>query len=150
MGYNLKTTDFQAAIGLAQLERLPSFVKKRQENHEYLDQCLANLKLDEKIIRTVATPGTKPSWFGYFLTLKEENKRRSVVQFLEANKVGTRLLFAGNLTRQPAFRDVPHEVSGTLLNTDKIMNDGFWVGIWPGLGKPHMEYIAGMIAKALQ
>ncbi len=149
LGYNLKTTDFQAAIGLAQLQRLPTFIKKRQENHEYLDQCLKNLGLEEKIILTKATPGTSPSWFGFYLTLREEDKRRSVVQFLEANKVGTRLLFAGNLIRQPAFRDVPHEVSGTLINTDKIMSDGFWVGIWPGLDKPHMEYIAEMIKKSL-
>jgi len=150
LGYNLKTTDFQAAIGLAQLDRLPSFVKKRQENHEYLDRCLAQLGLDEKIIRTKATPGTSPSWFGYFLTLREENKRRSVVQYLESHKVGTRLLFAGNLIRQPAFRDVPHEISGTLTNTDKIMNDGFWVGIWPGLDQSHMNYIADQIAGALR
>ena len=149
LGYNLKTTDFQAAIGLAQLQRLPTFIKKRQENHEYLDQCLKNLGLEEKIILTKATTGTSPSWFGFYLTLREEDKRRSVVQFLEANKVGTRLLFAGNLIRQPAFRDVPHEVSGTLINTDKIMSDGFWVGIWPGLDKPHMEYIAEMIKKSL-
>ena len=149
IGYNLKTTDFQAALGLAQLERLPGFVKKRQENHEYLDQCLAQLGLDDQIIRTVATPGTTPSWFGYFLTLRDENKRKSVVQFLENNKVGTRLLFAGNLTRQPAFKDVSFEVSGELTNTDKIMNDGFWVGIWPGLDKPHLDYIAETIKKSL-
>ena len=150
IGYNLKTTDFQAAIGLAQLDRLASFIKKRQENHEYLDQCLAQLGLEDKIIRTVATPGTTPSWFGYFLTLREENKRKSVVQHLENNKVGTRLLFAGNLTRQPAFMNVPHEVSGNLINTDKIMNDGFWVGVWPGLDQSHINYIAETISQALK
>lgn len=150
IGYNLKTTDFQAGVGLAQLERLPGFVKKRQQNHDYLDRCLLELGVSEKIHHTKATSGTSPSWFGYFLTLKEENKRRDVVQFLEKNKVGTRLMFAGNLTRQPAFQNVPHRIAEPLTNTDKIMNDGFWVGIWPGLDEPHLNYIADMIGKAIR
>lgn len=149
LGYNLKSTDFQAGVGLAQLERLSGFVKKRQENHEYLSQCLKQMGMEQKIILTEATPGTTPSWFGYYLTLRDENRRKDVVQYLEKNKVGTRLLFAGNLIRQPAFKDVAYEISGSLTNTDKIMNDGFWVGVWPGLDRPHMEYIAEAIKKAL-
>ncbi len=149
IGYNLKSTDFQAALGLAQLDRLEGFVKARRENHDYLEKCLRDLGMEEHLILPKATKGTTPSWFGFFTILRDEGIRSSVVQALEQNKVGTRLLFAGNITRQPAFMNVEHHVSGNLENTDKIMNDGFWVGIWPGLKKDHLSYIAEQIKKAV-
>ena len=149
IGYNLKSTDFQAAIGLAQLDRLAPFVQARRQNHEYLEKRLRELGMEEHLILPKPTPGTNPSWFGFFTVLRQENIRSSVVQTLEQNKVGTRLLFAGNITRQPAFMNVEHRVSGNLENTDKIMNDGFWVGIWPGLKTDHLDYIADQIKAAV-
>jgi len=152
LGYNLKTTDFQAAVGLAQLKRLPSFIQKRRENHAYLTECLKNLGMQEYLVLPKATPGSEPSWFGYFLSMRDGDakKRNLLTRYLEENKVGTRLLFGGNLTRKPAFKNVDFRVVGDLTNTDKIMNLGFWVGIWPGLGKEHLEYIAATIKKAVE
>ena len=148
IGYNLKSTDFQAAVGLAQLKRLDGFIDARRKNHDYLEKCLRDLGMEEHLIFPKATPGTTPSWFGFFTILRKESMRQKVVQALEANKVGTRLLFAGNMTRQPAFTEINYEISGDLKNTDKIMSDGFWVGIWPGLEKEHLEYIAEQIKRA--
>ncbi|MBS1959492.1 MAG: lipopolysaccharide biosynthesis protein RfbH [Bdellovibrionales bacterium] len=150
IGYNLKSTDFQAAVGLAQLKRLDGFVAARRRNHDYLEKCLRDLGMEEHLILPKATPGTTPSWFGFFTILRKPELRNKVVQELEANKVGTRLLFAGNMTRQPAFTGVNYNISGELTNTDKIMNDGFWVGIWPGLENAHMDYIAEQIKLAVQ
>jgi CDP-4-dehydro-6-deoxyglucose reductase, E1 len=150
IGFNLKATDFQAGVGLAQLNRLEGFIKARQENHAYLTQQLKKLGMEEHFVLPHDTPGTKASWFGYFLTLKKENQRTKVVPFLEKNKVGTRLLFAGNLIKQPAFKGVDYRVHGELKNTDKVMSDGFWVGIWPGLQKEHLDYIANKISEAVK
>lgn len=150
LGYNLKSTDFQAALGLAQLDRLDTFVKARRQNHEYLTHYLEKNGLDEEFILPKATPGTEPSWFGYLLTLKKSGKRAKVVQFLEQNKVGTRLLFGGNLTLHPAFKHVDYRIVGELKNTDKLTHDAFWVGIWPGLSKEHMEYIAEQLSRAVK
>jgi len=149
IGYNLKSTDFQAALGLAQLNRLDGFIAARRHNHDYLGECLRKLGMEEHLILPKATPGTTPSWFGFFMTLRKPGIRSEVVQKLEANKVGTRLLFAGNMTRQPAFAGIDYKTVGELTHTDKIMNDGFWVGIWPGLEKTHMEYIAEQIKIAV-
>lgn len=149
LGYNLKLTDFQAAIGLAQLAKLPGLVKKRQENHAYLHQKLKQLGLEEHLILPEATEGTTPSWFGYFVVLKRAGLRTTVVPALEKKKVGTRLLFAGNLIKQPAFQSVNYRVVGSLAHTDKIMNDGFWVGVWPGLGEAHLDYIAEQIRQTV-
>jgi CDP-6-deoxy-D-xylo-4-hexulose-3-dehydrase len=149
IGYNLKSTDFQAAVGLAQLDRLDYFIQRRRENHDYLEKCLRELGMEEHLNLPKVTPGTTPSWFGFFVVLRREGIRSSVVQALEKNKVGTRLLFAGNITRQPAFINIDHRVEGDLRNTDKVMNDGFWVGIWPGLEKKHLEYIAEQIKQAV-
>jgi len=152
VGYNLKTTDFQAALGLAQLQKLNGFIEARRRNHAHLSQCLTELGAEKDFILPTATPGTNPSWFGYFLTLRYAGiqARTKLVQYLEANKIGTRLLFAGNLIKQPAFRNIDHRVVGNLVNTDKVMNDGFWVGVWPGLGREHVEYIASHIVKGLK
>lgn len=141
MGYNLKITDMQAACGLAQLERIEDFVKQRQENFEFLRTALKSC--EEFVILPEATPNSKPSWFGFPITLREESKiaRVDLLKFLDQNKIGTRLLFAGNLTRQPYFKDVQYRVVGDLANTDKIMNHTFWIGLYPGLSKSEFQFV---------
>ena len=107
--------------------------------------------LDEYFILPQATPGTDPSWFGYLLTCRDgvNISRRELTEELEQRKVGTRLLFAGNLTKQPAFRDVNYRISGSLQNTDKIMEDSFWMGVWPGLDDEHLDYMVTTIKSIL-
>lgn len=149
IGYNLKVTDMQAAIGLSQLRKLPGFISKRNENFDLLTQELEPVK--EKLILPKATPGTTPSWFGYPISTKEESgcSKQELVEHLESKKIGTRQLFAGNLLRQPIYQGVEKRVIGDLPNTDYIMNNTFWVGLWPGLGKEHMSYIADAIKEKL-
>ena len=143
LGFNLKITDMQAALGLAQLDRLAGFVAKRRENFHYLRERLA--PLEEFLILPEATRNADPSWFGFLMTLKPEaaTTRRDLLQYLDQQRIGTRLLFAGNLVRQPYFvgrRD--YRVSGILSTTDRVMNDSFWVGVWPGLDQPHLDHLA--------
>lgn len=147
LGYNLKSGDIQAAIGLAQLERLPSFVQARRENWNYLKQGLKDLR--DFLILPEATPSSDPSWFGFAITVKPSSpvNRNAIVEKLNDYKIGTRLLFGGNLLRQPAFRDTPRRVIGDLKNTDIVMNDTFWVGVWPGLTKPMLDYVIEVIHK---
>ncbi|WP_145513751.1 lipopolysaccharide biosynthesis protein RfbH [Yersinia massiliensis] len=141
LGYNLKITDMQAACGLAQLERIEEFVEIRKANFKYLkdalQSCVDFIELPE------ATENSDPSWFGFPITLKEDCgiSRIDLVKFLDESKVGTRLLFAGNLTRQPYFHDVKYRVVGELTNTDRIMNQTFWIGIYPGLTHDHLDYV---------
>lgn len=141
LGYNLKITDMQAACGLAQLERVAEFVETRKANFKYLKEalqsCVDFIELPE------ATENSEPSWFGFPITLKEDCgiSRIDLVKFLDEAKVGTRLLFAGNLTRQPYFHDVKYRVVGELTNTDRIMNQTFWIGIYPGLTHDHLDYV---------
>ncbi|SUB83282.1 L-glutamine:2-deoxy-scyllo-inosose aminotransferase [Pragia fontium] len=141
LGYNLKITDMQAACGLAQLERVEEFVEARKANFKYLKAGLASceqfLELPE------ATENSEPSWFGFPITLKEDSgvSRVELVKFLDEAKIGTRLLFAGNLTRQPYFEKVNYRVVGELTNTDRIMNQTFWIGIYPGLTHDHLDYV---------
>ncbi|CNF87089.1 lipopolysaccharide biosynthesis protein RfbH [Yersinia mollaretii] len=141
LGYNLKITDMQAACGLAQLERVEEFVETRKANFKYLKEalqsCVDFIELPE------ATENSDPSWFGFPITLKEDCgiSRIDLVKFLDEAKVGTRLLFAGNLTRQPYFHDVKYRVVGELTNTDRIMNQTFWIGIYPGLTHDHLDYV---------
>lgn len=141
LGYNLKITDMQAACGLAQLERISEFVQTRKDNFAYLKQglqsCEAFLELPE------ATENSDPSWFGFPITLKENSgvNRTELIKFLESEKIGTRLLFAGNLTRQPYFKNVEYRVAGELVNTDRIMNQTFWIGIYPALTTDHLDYV---------
>jgi CDP-6-deoxy-D-xylo-4-hexulose-3-dehydrase len=148
IGYNLKVSDMQAAIGLSQLNKIDYFIERRRANFIYLSKRLLAEGLDKYFILPKATPGTNPSWFGYLLTVKDEANlsRREITARLEEKKVGTRLLFAGNLTKQPAFTRERFRISGNLKNTDKVMNDGFWVGIWPGLTEAHLDYIVACLA----
>ena len=149
VGYNLKVTDMQAAIGLSQLRKLPAFISKRNENAEYLATKLSHLK--EHLDLPVHSADSVPSWFGFPISIRNSKiKRTDLIQFLEKNKIGTRLLFAGNLLRQPLYQNVEKRVVGPMVNTDKIMNDVFWVGIYPALGTEHMDYIAKKIEEGIK
>jgi CDP-6-deoxy-D-xylo-4-hexulose-3-dehydrase len=143
LGYNLKISDMQAACGLAQLERLPGFIKKRNENFAYLKSKLSSLT--EFIGLPEKTANSTPSWFGFPITLKENINRLKFTQYLDSHKIGTRLLFAGNITLQPYFKNIKYRVSGNLINTDIIMNQSLWLGIYPGLGQDHMDFIVEKI-----
>lgn len=141
IGYNLKLTDSQAAVGLAQLDRLPGFVQARQSNWDRLHRGLADL--EEHFVLPRATEHSEPSWFGYALTVRPEAPftRNDVVSFLDARRIGTRLLFGGNLTRQPAYRDSTYRVVGDLSTTDVVAERTFWVGVYPGLTEPMLDYV---------
>lgn len=142
LGYNLKITDMQAACGLAQMDRLPEFIEARKRNFNYLRNRLN--PLEEHLILPEATPNSDPSWFGFPITLRKERgiNRTKLLQYLDSKKIGTRLLFAGNLTRQPYFKGVSYRVYGSLVNTDTIMNQTFWLGIYPGLNEAMFDYTA--------
>ncbi len=151
IGYNLKMTDMQAALGLSQLKKLDKFVNKRIENFHILDDLMKKKGLDKYFILPKKSYKSEPSWFGYMVTLREETNlnRRDIINFLEDNKIITRLLFAGNLTKQPAFEEIDFRVIGNLENTDLIMNNTFWVGIYPGLDSDHLEYISDKFLEAV-
>lgn len=142
LGYNLKITDMQAACGLAQLERAPEFIATRKRNYQLLKDRLASLA--DFIEIAEATPNSDPSWFGFPVTLKESSgvKRVDLLKYLDQHKIGTRLLFAGNLTRQPYFQNIEYRVVGELTNTDRTMNQTFWLGVQPSLGQEHFEFVA--------
>ena len=144
IGYNLKVSDMQAAVGVSQLQKLDHFVQRRRENFAGLEARLRERGLDEYYHLPHATAGTEPSWFGYLLTVRDGTgiDRNRVTRTLEDRRIGTRMLFAGNLTKQPAFRDVEYRVHGSLENTDKIMHDSFWVGVWPGIDEQRLDYMA--------
>ncbi|TBH75060.1 lipopolysaccharide biosynthesis protein RfbH [Aquirufa antheringensis] len=141
IGFNLKATDIQAAIGLSQLKKADYFIERRRQNHNKLYSLFK--PLEEYFILPEATPNSNPSWFGFLLTIKDSKllNRNKLVEYLEAEKIGTRLFFGGNLTKQPAYKDVNYRISESLSNTDKIMNDSFWLGVWPGLNDDHLQYI---------
>ena len=140
-GYNLKITDMQAACALAQMDRLDGFIAARKANYEYLRSKLENLQ--DYFHLPVATPNSEPSWFGFPLVLKEESgvKRVDLLNYLDQAKIGTRLLFAGNLTRQPYMIGRNFRISGDLTNTDIVMNQTFWLGVYPGLTSEHLDYV---------
>lgn len=147
LGYNLKSGDIQAAIGLAQLDRLDSFIQLRKRNWKYLYYGLKGL--EEFLALPEVAKDSDPSWFGFALTVKSggPKTRNQVVQELNEAKIATRLLFGGNLLRQPAFKDTPRRVVGNLTNTDTVMNDTFWIGVWPGLTLPMLDYVIEMMHK---
>ncbi len=152
-GFNLKATDMQAAIGVAQLEKLPNFTEKRIENFNKLFNELKDL---EEFIFVKAQPNSNPSWFGFMLTLKDNTKfaRNDIVQYLENNNIQTRNLFAGNMLKHPMFNnlqeDVDYRVIGNLPNTNKIMNDSFWIGVYPGMNNEMIEYMIKKIKEYLK
>jgi CDP-6-deoxy-D-xylo-4-hexulose-3-dehydrase len=150
IGYNLKVTDMQAAVGVAQLKKLPGFIDKRRENFQGLTERLE--RFSEFMIMPEATPGSNPSWFGFPLTMREGApiSRNDLVLELEANKIHTRLLFGGNLLRQPAYLNMPKKVVGGLERSDQIMNRTFWIGLYPGLGAPQLDFMTDVIEKAIQ
>jgi CDP-6-deoxy-D-xylo-4-hexulose-3-dehydrase len=130
----------QAACGLAQLDKLDGFVQARKDNFKYLHERLKSC--EEFLILPEATENSEPSWFGFLITIKPEANIRRVdlLEYLDQNKIGTRLLFAGNLTRQPYMKGKNYRVSGELTNTDVVMNDSFWIGVYPGLTKEMLDF----------
>lgn len=145
LGYNLKITDMQAACGLAQMDKLDSFVQARKDNFAYLRNRLSSC--EEFLILPEATPNSDPSWFGFLMTIRPEAyvRRVDIINYLDQNKIGTRLLFAGNLTRQPYMLGRNFRISGELTNTDLVMNNSFWVGVYPGLTEEMLCFIADKI-----
>jgi len=141
IGYNLKLTDMQAAVGVAQLKKLPKFIETRRSNFRLLYEGLSDLQ--DLFILPKATPGSEPSWFGFPLCLRPETPftRNRITRYLEEHKIATRLLFGGNLTRQPAYRDVPYRIGGSLRNADFVMNRAFWIGLYPGLSSHMLQYV---------
>lgn len=138
IGYNLKMTEMQAAIGFAQMQHLEEFIKRRKENFKYLKEGLQGL--DELLILPERTSGSDPSWFGFPICMAGGG-RLQLLSYLERCNIGTRLLFGGNLIRQPYFSKVSYRSPSTLLNTDRVMDDVFWIGVYPGLTKEMMEYV---------
>lgn len=152
-GYNLKATDLQAAIGVAQLEKLPSFVTKRRDNYARLWDKLHDL--EDKLILPEKCPGSRPSWFGFLMTCRAGVDRRKVVSYIESHGIQTRMLFAGNLTRHPCFDEMRKSgegfrIVGDLSNTDRIMRDSFWVGVYPGMTDEQLDYMAEIIREAVK
>lgn len=152
-GYNLKATDMQAAIGCAQLEKFPEFVKKRRKNFERLLMGLQDVQ--DKLILPVAQTNSNPSWFGFMMTCKEGIEREKVVPYIEKHGVQTRMLFAGNLIKHPCFdelrnRKEGYRIVGTLKNTDRIMKDTFWVGVYPGMTEEMIDYMIKVIKESLE
>ncbi len=142
VGYNLKVSDMQAAIGVSQLKKLTRFIEIRRRNFEYLRNRLADL--EDVLVLPQSTLDSKPSWFGFPLTVKPHPRanRNDCVKFLESKKIGTRLLFGGNLVKQPAYKNVECRVASSLENTDTIMNSTFWLGVYPGLDEEHLDYVS--------
>jgi CDP-6-deoxy-D-xylo-4-hexulose-3-dehydrase len=152
-GYNLKATDMQAAVGCAQLKKFPSFVERRRENFARLRKGLEGV--EDKLILPVACENSNPSWFGFLLTCKEGVSRQKVVPYIESKGVQTRMLFSGNLIKHPCFDQMRqlqtgYRVVGELTNTDRIMNDTFWVGVYPGMTDEMIDYMAEVICEAVQ
>ena len=152
-GYNLKATDMQAAVGCAQLAKFPTFVEKRRHNFDRLRAALE--EVEDKLILPEPCPNSKPSWFGFLLTCREGVDKNKVVQYIEDHGVQTRMLFAGNIVKQPCFDEMRasgkgYRVVGNLAVTDRIMKDTFWLGVYPGMTDEKIDYMAKVIKEALQ
>jgi CDP-6-deoxy-D-xylo-4-hexulose-3-dehydrase len=152
VGFNLKMTDIQAALGVVQMDKLDGFVTKRQENFEFLMEKFKNLEKYFTLPKYL--PEANPNWFGFLLTVKSDAgfSRDEILDFLNEKKIGTRMLFAGNITKQPYFIEykIKHRIVGELENTDKIMNNTFWIGVYPGLNKEMLEYIIDVFSEFLK
>ena len=154
LGYNLKVTDMQAAIGAAQLKKLPGFVEKRRANWNYLREHLEDLQ--DFFVLPEAEPGSDPSWFGFMLLVKEGagKTRDQVTAYLEKHRIQTRALFAGNITRHPCFETLEegkdYRVAGGLENTDTVMNRGFWIGVYPGMTKAMLDEMVLRIHESIR
>ena len=148
IGYNLKVTDMQAAVGVSQLKKLPEFIAARQANFAALHEGLQDLQ--EHLILPEATPNSEPSWFGFPIAVREDAPytRDQLVRHLESRKIGTRLLFAGNLLKQPAYKNIAHRKIGNLKNTDFVMNQVFWIGVYPGLTPQMRAYMLETLHEA--
>ena len=152
-GYNLEATDMQAAIGVAQLKKFPSFVERRRHNFAYLLKKLQ--KVSDKVILPEPCKNSNPSWFGFLITCKEAGMRDKVVSYLESHGIQTRMLFAGNLIKHPCFDEMRrsgegYRVVGELINTDRIMDNTFWIGVYPGMTDEKLDYMAKTIGEAFQ
>ena len=152
-GYNLKATDLQASIGCAQLKKFPSFVERRRQNFAYLKEALSDVQ--DTFILPEACENSNPSWFGFMLTCAEGVDRNKVVPYIESHGVQTRMLFAGNLIKHPCFDEMRksgkgYRVAGSLENTDRIMKDTFWIGVYPGMTEEMLEYMAQTIKAAVR
>lgn len=152
-GYNLKATDMQAAVGCAQLKKLPQFTEKRRENFNRLRELLAGT--EDRLILPEACPDSNPSWFGFLVTCKEGLDKNRVVEYLESHGVQTRMLFSGNLVKQPCFGEMRrsgqgYRISGSLENTDRIMGNSFWIGVYPGMTDRKIDYMAKLIKEAVR
>ena len=152
-GYNLKATDMQAAVGCAQLKKLPGFVEARKRNFAYLSERLQGT--EGKLILPKPCPDSDPSWFGYMITCREGISKNQIVQYLEEHGVQTRMLFAGNLIKQPCFDEMRqagtgYRIAGKLTNTDRIMRDTFWIGVYPGMSRKMLDNMADKILEALE
>ena len=149
IGYNLKATDMQAALGVSQLEKLDSFIAIRKRNFDYLYSQVSQFT---EFILPEATPNSEPSWFGFPITIKPESgiSREKLLRFLDEKKIGTRLMFAGNILKQPAYRNTEFRVVGNLDNTDLVMNNSFWLGVYPGLNKQMLDYVVEALGQFLK
>lgn len=149
IGYNLKATDIQAALGVSQLQKLPEFIRRRNENFEFLYAGLSDVN---GLILPRATENSEPSWFGFPITLEEgvNFTRSELIKHLDDRKIGSRLLFGGNLTRQPAYRNVDFRVVGDLTNTDIVTERTFWVGVFPGLTEPMLQFVVDTIREFMR
>ena len=152
-GYNLKVTDMQAAVGVAQLKKLPSFVERRRHNFARLREALADM--EEFFILPTATEHANPSWFGFLLTCREGVTRAKIVRYIEEHGIQTRMLFAGNLTKHPCFDEMRasgkgYRIAGELTQTDRIMNDTFWLGVYPGLTDEKIDWMAEVVKSAVK
>jgi CDP-4-dehydro-6-deoxyglucose reductase, E1 len=147
IGYNLKVTDMQAAIGCAQLQKLDAFVAQRRANFDRLMHILQ--PYEDRLLLPKAAPGTEPAWFGFVITVRDEAgfQRDELVQFLEAHRIETRSLFAGNLLRHPAYKDIRHRVVRDLTNTDAVMRNSFFVGVYPGLESSHLDHVQDVFTR---
>lgn len=155
-GYNLKLTDMQAAVGVEQLKKFPEFIKRRQENWKRLYDALATSDVKDKLILPEAAKNSNPSWFGFVISVKPENKksRNEVTRYIEEHNVQTRLLFSGNLIKHPCFDQIrntdAYRVVGDLSNTEYIMNNTFWIGVYPGMTDKMIDYMAQVIREAIR